>query len=660
LINDTIIAKCDDVSKELILESDDDGRYVIFNGRRYSEIKNLFDTVEINGYEYRLSYSGDTEYPYIGMIATCTLDDDNVLYFKVNTLDDDGNVTGVRKVDKVDDAFEYSYTLYKEDDEVIYKIADEYIVHSYNGVSIGNSDYKILQKYEYEATNIEDGEGEDVLSYEYISVKQNETYKLIVSDTVGNNKILCDIDINIINYDGSAYRELVNEIINTLTTSTTCVLSKKENAFGTSELDEFSWVAGAINKSGCTSTYELSEIQDNIKILKYSIYTNLPVTLSRKSDYSMNQDDLVTLYHYDDKEEEYVNKMVDMEKDLYMPIIVGSNNDTQMVNSIEFILHFRTRDLDNNWQIYNDDDENDDGVSLTGNHNFSNWFITDYYTYNSVSKCIDEDDNVAIFNFNQKIKYSDLLGFLYFTTDDVKYEQKKLTNSFLRLTYYDSMNPRTQNMLGTSTVFFDMNRFYDVLYGEKEYSGFYKDVTKLQEQSDTLEIQYDYKVNVLSEFYRLIGVEDDMSYYLDAPNYRLDSKLIVNNPYLNTSGSSDGFNAYILKYFADKNVKQTIYVKFEFFHAGKGSRIPFIIPTSSDKNAISSWSQSLLDEMKEGYALDDIYQRLYVPIEISYNQDLKRFVYNISANNNYANAIVNGDKLTFNLFELKTKTSYSS
>jgi hypothetical protein len=659
LIGDTIIADCNNANQKLIVKTDGDERYVVFNGVRYKEIDNLLDTVIINDNEYQISYSGDSEYPYVGMIATCTLDDDSVMYFKVTNVDDNYHATSVKKVDYNDGKFSDSYTVKYEDSTLVYDIAPEYKVTNYSGFIINNRKCKINQVYTNKLVDSENNTEEEVLSYEYVLLVQSYKYKLNVIDTVGNNKILCNVEINPNIYEKTEYRNLIDEAITLLSTND-CILTKKENAFGTTDLEPISWCVNAINASGYSSTYELSDIQNNIQILKTGVYLTFPITLSNNNDYSHNQDDLVTLYHYNEKEDEYINELVDMEKDMYMPVIMDSNNSPKMINSIEFNLHFRTRDLDNNWQIYQDGETNDSGVNSSINHKMSNWFITDYYSYNRKKD---------IFEFNKLVKLSDLLGFLYFTTDDVKYQQKKLTNSFLRLTYYDSKNPNTQNMLGTSTIFFDTEKYYNVIYGNKPSYCFFEDVSQYDNEDSDWIVNYDYGATVLSERYTGIFDVDTISssflgnnvyFDYDYTGDRLDSKLVANNPYIVNSGSNESFNAYILKYFANKEKKQTIYLMFEFFHAGKGSRLPFIIPTDENNKAISNWTQSNLDKFKEGYALNDIYRRLYVPIEISYNNDLRRFVYNISDDNNYAKAIVNGDKLVFNLFELKTKTSYTS
>ena len=95
----------------------------------------------------------------------------------------------------------------------------------------------------------------------------------------------------------------------------------------------------------------------------------------------------------------------------------------------------------------------------------SNWFVTDYYPYNAYGNTESQVYKIGTDEFiNNNMNNSDLLGFLYFTTNDVQNKRKKLEKSFLRITYFDSKDPLTQNMLGTSTIYLNCDRYFDILY----------------------------------------------------------------------------------------------------------------------------------------------------------------------------------------------------
>ena len=55
---------------------------------------------------------------------------------------------------------------------------------------------------------------------------------------------------------------------------------------------------------------------------------------------------------------------------------------------------------------------------------------------------------------------SDLLSYLGFSNNDVKYQKSKLKKSFLRISFYDSDNIGNQNLLHTSTIFIDSGELF--------------------------------------------------------------------------------------------------------------------------------------------------------------------------------------------------------
>ena len=55
---------------------------------------------------------------------------------------------------------------------------------------------------------------------------------------------------------------------------------------------------------------------------------------------------------------------------------------------------------------------------------------------------------------------SDLIGYLNFTDADVYYRKKKISQSFLRLSFYNSKDPVEQKLLYYSTIFLDSGELY--------------------------------------------------------------------------------------------------------------------------------------------------------------------------------------------------------
>lgn len=685
LLGDTLIAYTSNKPFEVNLETDISGNtYASINGCKYNTIKNLCDCVIVNGTEYPLDYVGNPEAPFVGMIATCKLNDGNVVHFRVNSLQEDElSVKDLKKVnfDESGNTVDaYTVALSGDTlDTVIYTNAQLYTVNNYDGVQINDYKTKVL--------TIHKGELDNQTDRQCIIVNYSQEYKLTVIDTIGSNLILCRLDITNSDYTHGAYHALVNSIIDTLVNNPEFSIRRPSTIFGTKHLTYKDWLYDAIVASqtsnyedeigdsvsgGSVSIYELSNIYQNIHLENSMDYLSFPITLSKSVDNSLNQSDLIMNYHYDEVIEDGINELVDMEKDMYSPIFMTPNGEIQDIEEIEFNLHFRTRDMET-WKI---NEENGESINNNINNQFTNWFITDYYPYNAYS-----NSGSTIYDkpevFDKMANQSDLLGFLYFTTDDVKVKRKKLAKSFLRITYFDSKDPIRQNMLGTSTIYFDCDRYYDILYTPHPEYMFAKVVKsldwdrihngKLKEDGtvdepaieDRIMMNYNTNPTVLTELFKLKTSGDTLStadlallQEYDLP--RLDSRITITDRY--TSGvSSEGFYSYILKTYANKKATQTIYMKIEFFHAGIGIKIPMVLATDEKNAAINEWTLDKLNTFKQGYKLEEIYDRLYIPIDIFYSTKRRQFVYTVSNQDNYSNSTLVGNKLRFNLFELKIK-----
>jgi len=295
---------------------------------------------------------------------------------------------------------------------------------------------------------------------------------------------------------------------------------------------------------------------------------------------------------------------------------------------MEFNLHFRTRD-EESWKIIEDEGES------SINHDNSNWFITDYEPY----KHLLESDGEKL------QESSDLLGLMYFTNNDVYYQKDKLAKSFLRLSFYDSINPLTQNLLATSTIFFDES---------KTFKKYMNNMTKISK-----DIMYDNVDKDVNSFTNNIGVKTEVCYNVTKENLeykwdderRLSSRFVVNNKYENNN-SSEGF--YI--YNATSLHPEKIFMKVEFNHAGLGKTITFNIPTSLDGHVLQLNYEKDLSELKNGVSLKDVYKQTYIPLTAVYDNINKRYSYYVDTNYISPEAIKSkGDKLQFNLFEMKIK-----
>lgn len=662
MIGDTITLKSIHYTNTVDVIGEGQNKYTFINGIRHNSIKNLCDTINVGGKYYWLDYQGDSSNPYVGMLAIVDYGN-NKETFKVLSVSN-GQVKSLVKMKEVDGVWKEAYTILEgANGGSEYAKATNYRIYHNDGFLIDNEVYPIEISESYDA------EGYVIDTKNIINIKKPIEYDLKVYAVLGNNKIICTVDIDREIVQTEDYYSQKNIIFSSLTANRDFTLFRRGSMFGMKALTVKKWLKEAVEAPNSSSTYVLSQSKEKIRLYYENSSISVPVVLCSDINNNLNREDLLRDYYCTEKEEFAVNKIVDMEKDIYTPVI-RSNGNILPVENIYFNLHFRTRELDT-WRQIKDYGKNNvsggkENVDYTENlhvgNALSNWFITDCYPYNDVLSDATNEDIEKVLNL------SDLLGFLYFTTNDVEVKRPKLSGSFLRLTYYDSRDPEKQNMLGTSTVYFDTDNYYNILRKSKEGENVvYQDVALslnpnripgVTTTSGAFQPDYDQTISVFTEAYN--KVEEQVTYTTKNLLYdegkRLSSQIKVTDRY-NTTHSSEGFYSYLLKHIANKKKKQTIYLKIEFFHAGLGIKIPMVIATDENKNAINQWTQDRLSKFKKGYDTKEIYMRQYIPIDISYSLDRREFVYEISMKNGFSLAINKGNDLVFNLFEIKTKSN---
>jgi hypothetical protein len=261
---------------------------------------------------------------------------------------------------------------------------------------------------------------------------------------------------------------------------------------------------------------------------------------------------------------------------------------------------------------------------------------------------------------------SDLVGLLYFTDDDVFYQKEKVSSSFLRFSFYDSMDPQTQSLLCTSTVFMDMHgMFKKYIDNSRKYINNYGVVNtngtvrnKISVQTEWLGSTKDNK-NPNSRFQESQGVIIDES-------HRVGSRFVINSKHSESMLSSEGFYLYIFKEYSENLHPKPIYMKVEFNHAGVGRTIPFTIPMKWEANAESKVNEQKVvsrltlendvEKIKEGYKLAQVYAQSYIPLYAVYDYKNKEYAYVFD--DRYVSTEKTDDGVTYvslNLFELKLK-----
>ena len=403
----------------------------------------------------------------------------------------------------------------------------------------------------------------------------------------------------------------------------------------------------------------------------------LDIPIKTTFENNLQQTDLLQTNFVDEEKKKAINKIVDLEKDVYYPVIKENDKYTD-VYTIRFNLHFREH-RGVNWLINNE----------------SSWNGVEYKPVNGVNE----------YKINDKITKSDssdLLTFLDFNNEDVRYQKNKLKKSFLRLNIYDSTNPANQNLIGYSTVFFNCGKLFE------KYAKYY-------ETDGYIDIGYGENIGVynVNTAVQKKGIRVNRDLFNSNENTfdessRLSSQFVVQSKNSSTS-SSEGFYIYLWKE-DESETPQDLYMKVEFNHAGYGRTIPFMMPywdkqkwgNDSDKKGIKTFEQIIEDwnskkciyinknnpkdlktedeylrltpEQKENYLLLDVFKWKindtetdghygmrqynkfsYIHLKYVYDETNDRHIYYLD-NDTYDNIdVVNQNELIINLYEAKVE-----
>ena len=582
--------------------------FVIYKGNRYNLIANLCDTVTIGDYEYDLSYingnkKGDCLVSINGNDVTMSIvEKDGKPYVKPYNLIVSANTVN---------------------DKTYYKI------NKYDGVIINGEKYKRYRKYE-----------EDVEIENCVVTDLNDSYYLEIDDILGKNNLSCKAFLPSFTLSQETETAINSYIISRIM-SDDIRIDKCNKIFGVVEITPYIpfYNSNSMNENVFSSDYYFN-LFSSLKLFCNVGYISIKLPIISKSGGDPIQSDIVNSKFFDKEREKAINPIIDMEKDIYYPKYInskdgvynGSYTDFNPISEIRVNLHFRTRNLDT-WKI----DES------------SNWFITDYYPYNDIIQ--DKKELKAL------MEASDLVGLLGFTNNDVYYQKSKIGKSFLRFSYYDSIDPQNQTLLATSTVFMDEHSlFKKYIDNSRKNVNIYKTISKTSGGTTCID-----KITVESEFVdekkksSKATTFDKKNIKIDE-NKRLGSRLIISNKY-NTDTSSEGFYIYMFKEYSKNLHPRQIFMKVEFNHAGVGLSLPFIKPMSwekvGDNEELTPQKPLGLDseELKDGILLEQKYAQDYIPLYAVYDFKNKEYAYVFDKRY----VTVEDGIASLNLFELKIK-----
>ena len=619
-----------------------DTNFVLFNRTKYKVENNLCDKVVINENEYQIDYiNGKVE------SADCLVEigEEKVPMYISGVTNGKYSSGTLMRYGKIISG------------ESMSAITATYSIKPYSGVTIDNKRYIIEEETTSSIT--ESGIVVDETKY-YARLDRNNEYTFVVNETIGSRVLICSPDINTTDFTDE-FNDYISRIIckDVVDKQSDMVLYVKNKIFGDKEITQE--LAFQIDTQP-NSSDDYFNLFDNLDVYSKNGYIHIPLSLTNGQGGDTIQDDVVEHQFFEDVKKRAINPIVDMEKDIYLPKYIdsldgkyiGSDTVFKPIKEIRVNLHFRTRDLDS-WKV--NEDYNNISTSAISN----NWFVTDYHPYIDM---LDQGSGETL------MRTSDLVGLLYFTNDDVYYQKSKLAKSFLRFSFYDSVDPQTQSLLATSCVFVDEHKLFKTFIDNSRKNIYDFGYVAEPKRNETVEGKVINKISVTTEF---LGFrKDNGTTYISSDNpyktfggviiddsHRIGSEFIINNKY-ETDTSSEGYYLYIFREYSENLMPKPIYMKVEFNHAGIGKTIPFIIPMewsepndrNGDKTPVSALTLSGddLKKLKKGVKLADVYAQTYIPLYAVYDFQNKEYVYVFDSR--YAREDSN-DTINLNLFELK-------
>lgn len=593
-------------------------KYIIYCGKKYilSNENDTVDFVVIDGTEYKLTYIENEFYKYdngeTSDVNAYIMFNDMPLGFKISGT----SATRVTTAAKTSDSAQTSYDIVK-----------------YRYVEIDGEKF-LMKTYK----RLAEGGNADIGDVNFITVIKKQKFILSVDEVINNNMLRCHVivdedgdDSGICNLIASSYKSFVLKLFNPL--------------FEEYNISEDNFIL--------SSTRIETDIFDSIRIFNPSNYIKIPFVVSNEFGANINQEDILENIFFEQEKQKSINPYVDMEREVFYPTR-KDGKELSLINEITFDLHFRSRNLDD-WKINEDvftnmKKESKNVLKLKYDWNiFDNYY--DYYSWNTNSKTEDDTKLVPSISSNVDLKYyqpADLLYFLNFDDDDIFYQKSKVGKSFLRLLFFDSVDVANQSLLYSCTIWMNENKLYKTYIDNiHDKENMYVSVSESVNEDGYL------TSSAISVYNDTCNINDEVTFEEDK---RLAAKFTVKNRY-ESEESAEGFYLYIFKNYCEKLHEKTIYMKVEFNHAGEGRTVNFVMPMKYDEDYNPELMElepngTDLEDFKKGYPLKELYEHLFIPINIVYDDKNNRYSYYLPE------GLVKHDEkgiMKFNLYELKIK-----
>lgn len=392
-----------------------------------------------------------------------------------------------------------------------------------------------------------------------------------------------------------------------------------------------------------------------VMINKYRVNIDVPISLKSKTDLYLEEN--IKEYFVNYEIEKAVNNPIEMEKYVFHPMIVSNYKNGVPTFSncvkINFNLHFRVHSGDN-WTVNESDSWNFD--KYTNNFGADGWSNNKYYSY--------AQSNETSNNKHRRACQSDLLTYLGFTTNDVKYQKNKLKKSFLRLSFYDTPDVGTQRLLAYSTVFVDCNKLYSKFISKSNFVCYYDDNGEIVKGiKANREVNSFNNPNVSNpNFDNLPNASDTgslgrilkvSSLTMDEiEEYRLSSQFSVMDKYT-SNNSSEGFYLYTWENDGDNTIPMDVYMKVEFNHAGYGRNIPFMAPYKDNAGGFKTNDEIITDWANPDtqYGIKKYTRFSYIHLKAKYDETLKQHIYYLDPET--YGVVKDGNVVNINLYEAR-------
>lgn len=468
-----------------------------------------------------------------------------------------------------------------------------------------------------------------------------------------------------------------------------------EEEYNSGEIDKNLYIVNNNEKYGDLSNFEI--YRDTFLMgekSEYEIYIEKPlleikVPITNTFETNLYQMELLKEQFVDTEKKKAINRITDIEKDIYYPCISNlEKNNFHDVYSIKFNLHFREHRNDE-WIVENNSFWNGVGQLFEYVNNINESETIDADAYSQLPEEVQDNysktpikgsafivntiDNKPLTTDNS----SDLLSFLNYTNEDVRFQKNKLKKSFLRLLFYDSMNPGNQNLIGYSTIFLNTGKLFTKFakyFNDGEYYAVGANKKEYGEYNPSSSSKIGIRVDRES-----LGDFDDEK--------RLSSQFVVRSKDTSKS-SSEGFYMYIWKDNSSP-LPQDLYMKVEFNHAGYGRTTLFMMPywdtkkwngvEMPHKQGIKTFEEILEDwnsipndsldangrvvwvyesdgstKRTDGhYGIRQYTKFSYIHLKYQYDKNTDKHVYYIDPDT-YGNGVtIDNDEIVINLYESK-------